>query len=303
MNEARLSLRRPGHWPLLAGLALLWLLARLPRRLWAPLSLALGALLRALVPGRRRVVLRNLELAFPERDEAWRRCLCRDSYRALALSLLETAKLWFSDPRWLDDYVRIEGGEQLERLRRTGTPVILLSCHYTAIEVAGAALCRAHPFHPVYAAAKNPAFDDFQRRQRLRFAPGVVAAGDMRRAMRVLREGGVLWMLPDHAVAPYRGGVATRFFGQPVLSSAGPGRLQQRSAARCAFFALERRADGGLKLTLEVPEVMDEEGDQQARAQRLNDRFEAMIRRAPSDYFWHHKRFKSGLPGVDPYAR
>lgn len=300
MKSARLIRWSPRRWPFLLGLSLLRLLAKVPPRAWPSLSRGLGAVLQTLVPSRRRVVLRNLELAFPRESKAWRTQLCDKSYQVLATSLFETSKLWFADPRWMDDYVILEGVEHLQACQEQGEAVILLSCHYCSIELAGAALCRAQPFYPVYAAAKNPVFDQFQQEKRLRFAPDVVLRSDMRKAMRVLREGRILWMLPDQSVASSHGAVPTRFFDQQVLSTTAPARLQKRSAAKLMVFELQRR-EGKLVVTVSPPiEGSDKEPSEQA--QELNHLFEQMIRRAPQEYFWHHKRFKSAVPGVNPYA-
>lgn len=301
MSQRSFTPWHPRQWPLQIGLALLWLLAKVPVASWPSLAKGLGALLQRLVPSRQRVVMRNLELAFPEKDQIWRQNTCRQSYQALATSLLETSKLWFSEPRWLDDYVQFEGLEHLQACQARGEAVLLLSCHYTSIEVAGAALCRVAPFYPVYAAAKNQAFDQFQILKRKRFAPDVVLRTDMRKAMRVLRNGGTLWLLPDQAVGSYRGAVPTTFFEQPVMSSTGPARLQKRSAAQVLVFELKRR-EGRLLLTIQAPLTLDNSLGPAQHAQDLNGVFEQMIRRAPAEYFWHHKRFKSSQPGVNPYG-
>lgn len=301
MKSERSNSWHPRHWPFYLGLSLLWLLAKLPLSSWSSICKVIGAVLQAIVPSRRRVVLRNLALAFPERDQIWHQSTCKKSYRALALSLLETSKLWFSEPSWLDDYVQFEGLHHLQTLQASGEAVILLSCHYTAIEVAGAALCRVAPFYPVYAAAKNEAFDQFQIDKRKRFAPDVVLRSDMRKAMRVLRDGGTLWLLPDQAVGRSHGAVPTLFFGQAVMSSTGPARLQRRSDAHMVVFELKRQG-GKLLLTVQPPLEMGLDSDPAEQAQSLNHIFEQMIQRSPAEYFWHHKRFKSGQPGVNPYA-
>jgi len=217
----------------------------------------------------------------------------------LARSLFETARLWFGSGQWLDDYVDVRGLNHLTHCSNQHQAVLLVSCHFTSIEVAGAALCRLAPFHPVYAAAKNPVFDRFQRAKRLRFAPGVVLRSDMRQAARLLRQRQVLWLLPDQAVAEGHGAVHTRFFAQPVMSSTGPGRLQKLGQAQVVLFDVTRRRDGGLCVSVHPP--LSAEDDPGVFAQSLNDHFEGMIRQSPAEYFWHHKRFKSPQPEDDPY--
>ncbi len=260
----------------------------------------LGAVLQRLSSSRRRVVARNLQLAFPERDNQWRATVAQQSYENLAISLFETTHLWFRQPQWLDDYVAINGLDKLQRCVAAGEAVMIVSCHYLAIEVAGAALCRAIPFYPVYASAKNPYFDAFQQAKRLRFAPDVVHRADMRKAMRVLRSGGLLWLLPDQAVDASHGSVPTQFFKQPVLSSTGPARLLKKSKAKYALFEVARTGDQ-LTLTLQDPVAVPSDIDAAEFAQLLNDKFEQMVRKSPGEYFWHHKRFKS--PNSTVYHR
>ena len=69
------------------GLGLIWLLHWLPLSLLAPLGRAAGLLLYALAAERRRVVLTNLRLCFPELREAQRVQLARDHFAVFARSL------------------------------------------------------------------------------------------------------------------------------------------------------------------------------------------------------------------------
>jgi len=297
IDDRQFNLKHSGTY---LGVAMLWCLSKCPRRWWPSLTQGLGRGLQRLVPSRNAVVMRNLELAFPAQSLQWREEICAQSYQRLALSVFETAKLWFADPAWLDDYIDFDGLDHLRGCQQRGEPVLLVSCHFTSIEVAGQALSRLVPFYPIYGAAKNPVFDRIQREKRLRFSPDVVKSEDMRKAMRVLRNSGTLWILPDHSVSKSQGGVSTTFFDQPVLSTSGPSRLQRRTDAKVVMFSL-RREQGKLIIVLEAPSS-DLSEDSAEAAQQLNSRFEAAIRESPADYFWHHKRFKSADPTLNPYA-
>ncbi len=290
----------PRYWPVVVGLSFFWLISRLPIVWWPNISAGLGAILQVVSPSRKRVVLTNLKLAFPESSEKWRAEISTRSYRGVALTLLETSKRWYSEPDWLKNYIQFEGIEHLHRCQERGEAVLLLSCHYNSIEITGAALGLHVPYYPVYAKAKNAYFDQLQSAQRKRFWPDVVLRSDMRKAMRILRSKGVLSMLPDQSVAESHGAVPTQFFNQSIFSTTAPARLQKRSGAKVVMFEIKAKKIG-YSVTVHPPLVLDDSLDLTQQTQAFNDVFEHMIRKDPGQYFWHHKRFKTGSSGINPY--
>jgi len=63
-----------------------------------------------------------------------------------------------------------------------------------------------------------------------------------------------------------------------------------------AFFH-KRNADGGYSIRLEAPLADFPTDDVVADTARVNDAVERMVREAPSQYLWIHKRFKSRPDG------
>ena len=93
------------------GLAVFWVLHFLPLVLLAPLGRALGALLYFVAGERRKVVLTNLKLSFPDQSDRERRRLARRHFQVLGRSLVEHSLLWWSGKQRLQSLVRIEGLE------------------------------------------------------------------------------------------------------------------------------------------------------------------------------------------------
>ena len=83
------------------ALGLLWLLHWLPLPLLARLGRGLGALLWRLVPSRRKVVLRNLELCFPGWSPERREAVARESFKIYARTFLEHGLLWWGSEKRL----------------------------------------------------------------------------------------------------------------------------------------------------------------------------------------------------------
>ena len=97
---------------------------------------------RYIVPSRRRVALRNLELCFPKLTIERREAIAREHFCWLGRSLLERGLLWYASPARLKRLIHIEGDVSLAE--RSVKPVMWLAPHFVALDVAGAStqLCQ-----------------------------------------------------------------------------------------------------------------------------------------------------------------
>src|SRR5258706_1695446 len=107
------------------GLGLVWLLRFLPLTVLSRIGAAFGMLLYVLARARRRVVLINLRLCFPELSNAARRALARRHFRAFGRSALEHGILWWGSKAEVCALVQVEGLEHWRGIE--DRPVILLA--------------------------------------------------------------------------------------------------------------------------------------------------------------------------------
>src|ERR1043165_6877931 len=117
------------------GLSFIWVVHFLPLAVLSRIGAALGMFLYMLAGARRRVVLTNLRLCFPELDEVARRRLARRHFRVFSRSVLEHGILWWSSERRVRRLVHIEGLEHWRAI--TGRPVILLAPHFIGLDMGG----------------------------------------------------------------------------------------------------------------------------------------------------------------------
>ena len=278
------------------------LLARLPWALQRGLGRMLGALLRATLHGRRRVAARNLALCFPELDDAARAQLLREHFAALGTGVFEFARAWWGSIAALRRDLLIEGLEHLQAARAGGRGVIVVSGHFTTLEVCGRLLCDAGvPLAGMYRPHAEPAMEWAVKRGRLRYAAAMFTKNELRPAVKHLKQGGLLWYAPDQD--PSRGdSVYVPFFGRPAHSLTSTHQLARLSGAAVLAFAHARRADGGY--TLRVMPAFEEFPSQDATADtaQVMGAIETMVRAAPAQYLWIHRRFKRQPDGTSPYA-
>lgn len=292
--------RSPRDWPAWAGIGALALSARLPWPLQRALGRVFGVALRIALRGRRRVAARNLELCFPALDARERAALLRRHFDALGIALFEFGRAWWGDVQPQRRGLRIEGVEHLEAARAEGRGAIVVSGHFTTLEMCARLACDAVPLAGMYRPYPQPAMEWAVLRGRSRYAAGMFKKQDLRGAVKHLKRGGLLWYAPDQD--PSKGeSVFVPFFGQPAKSLSSTHQLARLSGAAVVMFQHWRRDDGGYTLRF-WPAFEDfPSEDAAADTARVIGAIETMAREAPEQYLWIHRRFKRQPDGRSVY--
>jgi Kdo2-lipid IVA lauroyltransferase/acyltransferase len=282
----------PRYWTTWLALALLRVLVLLPFRLQMKLGGALGWVLRGILGERRRVAMRNLEVCFPELSVAERERLLRRLFGSLGRGVFEIGLCWWGDADRLRGLVKIEGLEHLQAALAGDRGVIVLSAHFTTLEIGGRLLGLFTPFHLMYRPHKNALFEEVLRRRREHHFERAIARDDVRSMIRSLKEGRAVWYAPDQAW-DRKASALVPFFGIPAHTNVATTRFAQMSDARVVpFFPLRNADDSGYTLHL-LPVIEGLPSDSaEIDAARINRLYEEWIRRAPEQYLWVHRRFK-----------
>ena len=209
------------------------LLAHLPWPLQRGLGRALGGVLRLLLRERRRIAARNLALCFPALDDAARASLLRQHFAALGIGLFEFARAWWGSVAPLRRGLQVEGLEHVEAARAGGRGVIVISGHFTTLEICGRLLCDYVPLAGMYRPHAQAAMEWAVKHGRLRYAAAMFGREELRPALRHLKQGGLLWFAPDQDTR--RGdSVFVPFFGRPASSLTSTHQLARLSGAAVA---------------------------------------------------------------------
>ena len=290
----------PRHWPAWCGIGLMALAARLPWALQRALGRLIGDVLRQVLSARRRVAARNLELCLPELDATARAALLRAHFHSLGIGLFEFGRAWWGSVAPLRRGLVVEGLEHIEAARAGGRGVIVVSGHFTTLEVCGRLMCDHVPLAGLYRPHSEAAMEWAVRRGRERYAAAMFPKRDVRGTVRHLKRGGLLWYAPDQDPS---GGdaVYVPFFGRPAHSLTSTHQLARMSGAAVVLFGHRRREDGGYTLTLSPALAPYPSEDAAADTATVMAGIEAMARAAPDQYLWIHRRFKRQPDGVALY--
>ncbi|MCK9538096.1 LpxL/LpxP family Kdo(2)-lipid IV(A) lauroyl/palmitoleoyl acyltransferase [Dokdonella sp.] len=294
----RAALLAPRHWPAWLGLACIALAARLPRRLLLASGRGLGWLAARLMGERRRVAATNLALCFPDMDEGARAILLEANLRDSGLMLAEFALAWMGSARAIARIaVTLEGLEHLEQARAAGHGVLLVGAHFSHLELCARLVSQRLRIAGMYREHDGAAFEWAIRRARLRYAEHMFTKNEIRQSVRYLKGGGILWYAPDQDMRG-KDAVFVPFFGVPAATITATHHLARLSGARVIPFFHRRLQDGGYAIRLEAPLEAFPGPDPATDTARVNGVIERMVREAPSQYLWMHKRFKSRPPGM-----
>jgi len=284
------------------GLAALWIFQWLPLGLQAACGNALGRIGWRLVPSRRRVALRNLELCLPELTSDEREAIAREHFRWLGRSLLERGLLWYASPARLRRLIRVEGDVGLAE--RSAKPVMWLAPHFMGLDVAGASvlLFQKRKGISIYQRQSDPVLDRALRRGRLRLGNAEIFARDDagKALVRAIRKGDAFFNLPDMDFGT-RDAAFVPFFGVQAATLLAPSRLA-RALDMVVQPVVAEILPGGAGYVVRFGEPWADfpSDDPVADSARMNRWIESEIRRDPAQYLWVHRRFKTRPPGEPP---
>jgi len=279
------------------GLGVIWLLHWLPLSLLAALGRATGLVLYLLAGERRRVVLTNFKLCFPELTEGERARLARNHFAAFTRSLLEHGILWWGSRERVLDMVRIEGLEHWQAV--ANRPVIFLAPHFVGLDMGGIRIGAEYRVVSVYSKQKNPAFDAVLYHGRTRFVmPDLYSRQDgIRPVAKAIKKGLPFYYLPDMDFGE-RDSIFVPFFGVPAATITGLSRIAALTGA-VIVPAVTTQLPGGQGYVLRFHPAWENfpSGDLAADTRRMNAFIEDRVREMPEQYYWLHKRFKTRPAG------
>jgi KDO2-lipid IV(A) lauroyltransferase len=244
------------------------------------------------------VVEDNLRHAFPQQTGSQRRAMVRRMWEHLLLMVLEIAHAGrkIHETNWRD-YIELdhENVAPMVELMLSDRPKLVVSGHFGNFEVAG------YMFgvlgFPTYAVARNldnPYLHDFVTRFRGVTGQHIIPKKDYDKVLAVLARGDVVAILGDQ----YAGdkGCWIDFFGRPASTHKAIAVLSLEHGAPLTV-AYARRLGRPLHFAMVVHAMLDPCVPGQPRGvfeitQWYANRMEEVVRLAPEQYWWLHRRWK-----------
>ena len=265
------------------------------------LGSGLGKILYGTFKKRRIISCINLELVFPELSPVKREELNRKHFVSLTQGFFEAANSWGGTEKSLKPLLQVEGETFFDSALDQGKGVILLSAHFTSLELGGRLLSilkPATPLHVVYRPHQNPLIESIVTKVRAKRYGKAISRNKIRDMLKSLKSGSPLWYAQDQS---FRGknSVVVPFFDIPTATNSATSRFAALTGATVIPFFTVRKGNTGYLLRF-LPPLDDFPSDNvEQDTLRINQLIESQVKEFPEQYLWTHKRFKTR--GTDFY--
>ena len=290
----------PKYWPTWLGLGVLRLFEPLPQPLLHRLGRMVGLFVHLFPTPFKRIARRNIELALPELDAEARAKLLREHFAGLGCALFETAVSWWSSNERIRRLTLMTGLEHLQAAQATGRGVLLLSAHFSSIEIGCRALAARMPLNVMYRPTKNLLIGEFVHSRRAVQTRRAIPRDDVRTLIKALKDGDIVWYAPDQSFRK-KGAQMVTLFGIPAATNTATSRIVSMTHAVVLPYFFERLPGGGFKGVIHPPLENFPTDDAIADSERFNRIVESEVRRMPDQYLWIHRRFKGLSPEYPRY--
>jgi KDO2-lipid IV(A) lauroyltransferase len=290
------SLRRfraPRYWLTWILFGVMHLSARLPVSLQVRLGTSLGWLFQTLQRREVGIARKNLEICLPELSEGHRADLVRRHFRSIGMSVVEMGIGWFSPIERLRERVEIRGLEHLEAALAGGNGALLVTAHFTPIEV-GVCVLEDTPFtvNSLYRPQRNAMMDELILRGRSRFASRQIPRDNVRMLIRLLKQNEAVLYMPDQTYLGNQSALIP-FLGEPAMTNIATSKIARISGAPVLTYWFRRNTDQRT-YTVEIGPPLEDfpSDDAIADTRRIVSLLEQQILKTPEQYLWIYKKFK-----------
>jgi len=291
----------PKYWLTWVCLGLLRLISLLPYRAGLFIGRLIGRLIFLFSGRLKRIVDINLAHCFPGKSLQERNRIKIDCYQNLGISLVEMAMCWWWTAEQLETIVEIEGREHLDAVLKSGRGAILLTGHFSSLEIGARLLTLFIPMQVMYRTQGNNLFDSYLFTQRSSYFVNTVSRKNARLLIKGIKNRIPTWYAPDQDFRRERN-VFAPFMGIATATITATSRLAQSSGAAVLPYYPERKKDGsGYVLHIDAPLQEFPSGDDFKDASAVNLSIEKYVRLYPESYIWIHPRFKTRPPGETPF--
>ncbi|MBU1098464.1 MAG: lysophospholipid acyltransferase family protein [Bacteroidetes bacterium] len=252
-----------------------------------------------LVPIRKKVVLNNLKIAFPEKSEIELKKIARENYYYFALSFLEIPLLFYFDKTSL---LKLSDNKNIEIVKdglKENKGLLLLTAHFGNWEL-GALLVGIEINKEISVLAKrqkNNFVADKMQLIREKFGNKEVLLGvSVRELYKTLRNGGAIGIVGDQR-APKKSGIIIKYFNRDTLVFAGAASLAVKLKSPIYLILLPRLSNGNYQMVVERISYENLPDENEAAVQELTQRYfnclEKYVRQYPAQWLWMHKIWKN----------
>ncbi|WP_235043810.1 lysophospholipid acyltransferase family protein [Candidatus Kinetoplastidibacterium blastocrithidiae] len=244
-----------------------------------------------------RIARKNLNACFPHLDKKTIKNLLLEHCNAIALSVIDRSILWYGKPERIKSIVSIENINIIQDLINNKKKVMILMPHLLGMDAAGTILSlNLQTMACIYRPSGDNELNYFVKKGRSRFNNTILIANknNIRKMIKHFSEYRPVVYLPDMDFGSKQS-IFVPFFGIQTSTLTTTALIAKKwdvivvpmtpyidtKTGKYKVIIMDPLKDFPGKLSVEEATTL------------INQKIETWIRRAPSQYYWIHRRFKT----------
>jgi Kdo2-lipid IVA lauroyltransferase/acyltransferase len=295
--------RRKIRYRLVYGLvkSLIRLSNIIPRQTWLMFCGMLGAIAYYFASETRKLTIRHLGMAFPEKTSKEIIQLAKNTFKMLGKNSGEILRSTGVDNLAdLQKFIITTGEENIKLAQVKGKGIVFIACHLGAfdLQVTNMAMRGLNP-NIVGTPLKDKRLNDLLWQHRNKFGAVAIERGkETFRMLKVLKSGGSVALLIDQDTKVKS--CFVDFFGMPASTPVGATVLALKTGAAVipTYIYLDKDGFQHMCILPEIPMHItgNEEADIIYNTQVFTNFIEQAIRQHPDQWVWMHERWKTQEP-------
>lgn len=266
----------------------------LGRRKSLRLAEILGNFFFTFIPIRKKVVLKNLSAAFPEKSSKEIEQIARLNYIHFLKTFFDTFLIPKLSREEIMKYVEVNGLEKLKEAYSQGKGVVLLTGHFGNWELGAVTvgLGIGEPINVLTKQQRNPYVTEWMDNVRQHFGNKVSNLGTgVRKLYKTLKDGGIIGIVGDQR-GP-KESMRVKIFDRQTAFYTGFASIIAKSKAPVIIVLMPRHNDDTYRLEILNMDYMPEDPNAVFNiTQEYASILESYIRKYPEQWFWMHNIWK-----------
>lgn len=242
---------------------------------------------------RKKIVMDNLAIAFPEKAMVERTAIARQFYKNFIDTFIEMLKALSLSDAAFDK--RCTGNfEVINDVLAKGKSIHLVGGHMFNWEYANLVISRHITIAPVgvYGKVENKVFEKILLKLRSKYGTILIATKDFKdRIKEITKHQYCMYLLADQNPLPHNS-IWMNFFGKPVPFIPGAHKSAIKNNAAIIFINFKKIKRGHYSFISEVVTENPADYTVVELIKKYRDFMEDIIRRQPENYLWTHRRWK-----------
>ena len=273
----------------------------IPFRVQVSIGKSIGRVIYPFMSKLRSTAYSNISHCFPEKKQSQVNTLVKRHFEAIGISLFETANAYYASDKKIKKLLTIKNEHCFTDALKQEGGVIILCAHFMPLMLGSRALLLNHTIANIYRPQNNKLFDQAMVKGYKKNGAIMIKSTDTRSIIKAINNSLPIWYAPDQDLGQ-NNSVFAPLFGIQTATASATSRLAKNNKTRVIPYSFIRTSKG-YEMSFEESLKDYPSNDPIIDATTTNKILEKQINKAPEQYLWIHRRFKTRPEGAENFYK